>query len=101
MPKSLMIHPGDVRYGEELQAARLCTRDDLYLAQNEIDSAILRAYVRAIDLDISPRADLYAPGCLLERTMFSNGHLESLAPERTSELLLPYEANPRINREGI
>jgi 2-oxoisovalerate dehydrogenase E1 component len=85
-------------YGEALQSARLCTRDDLYRAQSEIDSTILRAFLRAIDPDVSPRANLYAPKCLLERIMFSNGHVDSLAPERAPETLLPYEANPRMKR---
>ncbi len=85
-------------YGEEMIANGLCTAEDLAGAQAEIDSAVLRAFVRAIDPDLSPRADLYAIGCLLDRTMFSNGRIELLDTERTPEVLLPRAQNPRVQR---
>ena len=68
----------------------------------------MRAYKRAIDLDLSPRADLYSVGSLLERAMFSNG--SALTPptplsqkqERGEfgqpEVLIPKEENPRVKQ---
>ena len=85
-------------YGDELLRAELCTRDDFDRTFTKIDEAILRAYTRAIDLNISPRADLYAVGSLLERTMFSNERIESLDTSREPELLVTGEENPRIKQ---
>jgi 2-oxoisovalerate dehydrogenase E1 component len=96
-------------YGEELIETGLCTRDALERMQEQIDAAILRAYRKAIDLDLSPRADLYGflqPGMppeaalatLLDRTMFSNQRIESLDTRRKPEVLLPREENPRIKQ---
>jgi 2-oxoisovalerate dehydrogenase E1 component len=34
----------------------------------------------------------------LERTMYSNGRVESFDPERTPETLIPYDENPRIKQ---
>ncbi len=89
-------------YGEELLEAGLCTRDDLDQTHARVDAAILRAYRKAIDLDVSPRADLYAPGNLLERTMFSNERVEGFdqAPpgRREPETLQPLAENPRVKQ---
>src|SRR5581483_7106487 len=85
-------------YGEELHKANLCTRDDLDRTHAEINARILRAYKKAIDLELSPRADLYAVGSLLERTMYSNGKVESLDTSRQPEVLLPREVNPRVKQ---
>lgn len=64
----------------------------------DVNARILRAYRKAIDLELSPRADLYSPGNLLERTTFSNQRVVSMAPERTPEVLLPKEENPRVKQ---
>lgn len=84
-----------VTYAEEIVKAGLCTPGDLEQTQATIDAAILRAYKKAIDLDLSPRANLYVPGNLLERTMFSNENAPSLEPDRQSEVLLPKGEDPR------
>ena len=85
-------------YGEELLQNGLATREGLEGTHAKIDAAILRAYKKAIDLTVSPRADLYAPGGLLEMTMFSNKKVESYDAGRTSETLIAKEDNPRIKR---
>jgi len=76
--------------------AGLCTQADLDATQQEIDSRILSAYRRAIDLELSPRADLYLVNCLLEKTMFSNERIESFDASRPPELLHPIAENPRV-----
>ncbi len=85
-------------YGSELVAAGICSTADLDASKAEIDARILTAYKRAIDLDLSPRADLFQVGCLLERTMFSNEQVESFDPARKAEMLHPVEENPRVKQ---
>jgi len=85
-------------YAENLVNAKLVSGEDLAATQAEIDGRILNAYRRAIDLDLSPRADLYSVGSLLEETMFSNGREETLEPGREAETLLPKEENPRVKQ---
>ncbi len=86
------------KYAADLQAAGVVTASELAAAQASIDAAILRAYKRAIDLDLSPRADVYSVGSLLEQTMLSNGRVESFDPDRTPEMLIPTEENPRVRQ---
>ena len=96
-----------VTYARDLIDAKLCTVTELEGVQSGIDGAVLRAFKRAIDLDISPRADVYSVGSLLESTMFSNETVESFDTEREPELLAPVEENARVvqlagrNRSGI
>ncbi len=85
-------------YGEELMQNGLASREDLDATHAKIDAAIFKAYKKAIDLEISPRADLYATGGLLETTMYSNGKAESLDMDRTPETLMPREENPRVKQ---
>lgn len=87
-----------ITYRRELLEAGITTENELEAMQQAIDAAILRAYVKAIDLELSPRANLFPPGCLLEKTMFSNQHLESLDNTRQPITLLPHHQNPRVQR---
>jgi len=96
-----------ITYGEELLANGLSTRADLDDVHAKIDASIFKAYQKAIDLTISPRAELYTTGGLLESTMYSNGKAESLDTSRTPETNIPKEDNPRVkqiaklNRSGV
>jgi 2-oxoisovalerate dehydrogenase E1 component len=96
-----------ITYGEELQQNGLVTREDLDGVLGKIDAAILKAFQKAIDLTISPRADLYSTGNLLETTMFSNQKVKSFDTERVPETLVPKEENQRVkqlaklNRSGL
>ncbi|CCW35105.1 pyruvate/2-oxoglutarate dehydrogenase complex, dehydrogenase component beta subunit [Chthonomonas calidirosea] len=87
-----------ITYRRELLEAGLITESELETMQQAVETAILRAYLKAIDLDISPRANLFQPGCLLEQTMFSNQHVESLDNTRKPVTLLPHQENPRVQR---
>lgn len=87
-----------VTYRQELVKNGVCTPDAIDATQADIDARVFRAYKKAADLEISPRADLYAVGGLLERTMFSNGKAESLDAERQPETLLAREDNPRVKQ---
>ncbi len=82
-------------YGEELMANGLTTQAELDAVNENIDARLVKAYAKAIDLDLSPRADLYAVGGLLEQTMYSNTTMETME-EREAETLLPRDDNPRV-----
>ncbi len=83
-------------YADTLRDAGIMNDAGLTGIQSRIDESILRVFKLAIDLETSPRADLYAVGSLLERTMFSNGKAESLDESRKPEVLIPIEENPRV-----
>ncbi len=85
-------------FGAELETNSVATSDQLTAITQEIDDAILRAYRRAIDLELSPRANLYVPGCLLEQTMYSNREELSLDVNAAPALSTAPENNPRVQR---
>ncbi len=99
-------------YRADLTTAGVLTSTDVEQTVAEIDERILCAFKKAIDLDRSPRADLYSVGSLLEKTMFSNGtmgdgrltidtssssivHRPSSTPPDT---LISKEDNPRVKQ---
>jgi 2-oxoisovalerate dehydrogenase E1 component len=56
-----------------------------------------KACKKAVDLSISPRADLMKDNNLLEQTMYSDQSVESMEPERKPDVLIPtIEENPRV-----
>ncbi len=84
-----------VTYKNELLQNKVATVAELEMIYEYVDAAVLRAYHKAIDPEGSPRADLFVVDNLLERTMFSNGHVLSCDPEREPDTLLPLDENPR------
>jgi 2-oxoisovalerate dehydrogenase E1 component len=82
-------------FAQNLIDADVCSQADIDEMQAKVDDIILRAYQKAIDLKISPRADLKHTGCLLEKVMYSDEKVESMAPEQEVETLLPYKEDPR------
>jgi 2-oxoisovalerate dehydrogenase E1 component len=87
-----------ITYGSELQKAGVATDDEMQATYATIDAALLRAFKKASDLELSPRADLYVVGNLLEKTMFSNEAVESFDTTREPDFTLPLAENPRIKR---
>lgn len=85
-------------FGGELVSNGLCEASDLDGIRVNVEERIEAVYRLAIDLNASPRADLYSVGGLLERTMFSNKRVESYAPDRTPETLMPIEENSRVKQ---
>jgi len=84
-------------FASDIVKAGVCAQADIDEMQAWVDEIILKAYKKAIDLDISPHADLKKSGCLLEQVMFSDTRVEKME-ERTSEVRLPIEENPRIKQ---
>ena len=65
--------------------------------QQGIDEVVLRSFQNAIDLNISPRADLSQPACLLDKVMFSNSQFTP-AIQAEPDVLIQREANPRVQQ---
>jgi len=85
-------------YAGDLRENGLLSQSDLDATTAKIDAAVLRAFEKAIDLNLSPRAELYTTGGLLEKTMYSNEVAPSLDSGRTPETLMALEDNPRVKR---
>ena len=85
-------------FAQELVDARICTRAEIDQIHTQAEAMILKAFKKAVDMKISPRSDLKARNCLLERTMFSNQKVESMEPGRQPEVLLAREDNPRVKQ---
>jgi len=82
-------------YAAGLVEAGLAGQGQIDQIAADVGEIVLRAYKRATDLEISPRADLMKAGCLLEQTTFSNRRVEACG-EGTPEVLIAKEANPRV-----
>ena len=87
-----------ITYASQIVGAGVTSDDDLGAVREQIDNIILRSYKLAIDLEISPRADVYSVGSLLEKTMYSNEKVETFEPGRAPELLTPLEENARVKQ---
>ncbi len=97
-------------YGAELVGAKAATEGDLEQIRQDVEERILRACARAVDVEISPRADLYSVNSLLEQTMFSNERREIPEPptgtqtgapwdgSASPEMIIPAQENPRVKQ---
>jgi 2-oxoisovalerate dehydrogenase E1 component len=85
-----------VTYAAELVKAGICGQNVIDQIKAGCESVILKAYKKAIDLTISPRAELKTRGSLLEKTMFSNQKVESMDTTRKPDVLMSKEENPRV-----
>lgn len=88
-----------VVFAQQLIEAKVCAQKDIDAIKQQAEALVFKAFVKAADLEISPRADLKAKNSLLERTMFSNQKIESLGePGRKPEVLIPKGDNPRLKQ---
>jgi len=85
-------------YGQELIEAGLADEAALAAIKADAEERVLRAYKLATDLQISPRTDLYAVNCLLDRTMLSHQTVEAMETGRVPETLIPMADNPRVKQ---
>lgn len=85
-------------FAQELIDAKIATRAELDQIHAQAEGMILKAFKKAVDMQISPRSDLKLKNCILERTMFSNQKVESLELGRKPEVLLTREENPRVKQ---
>lgn len=84
-----------VTFASHLLDAGVCSQQDLDEMQESVDKLIFKTYQKAVDLDISPRADQMNAQCLLEQVMFSDERIEKME-DRPAEALIPLEENPRF-----
>ncbi|HUS47327.1 MAG TPA: thiamine pyrophosphate-dependent enzyme [Phycisphaerae bacterium] len=85
-----------IHYAAELVKAKVCSQGDIDAITQLAEKLVFKAYQKAIDLKISPRADLKKSHCLLDETTFSNQKVESMDTARKCEVLMPKEENPRV-----
>jgi 2-oxoisovalerate dehydrogenase E1 component len=86
-----------VTFARDLVEAGIATREEVDAVAARAEQLVCRAYVKAVDLHVSPRADLKGVGSLLENVMFSNGRIEAMDP-RAPEVLGTKEQNPRVQQ---
>jgi len=84
-------------FAAKLIDAGVCNRADIDEMQASIDELLLRTYRKAVDLEISPRADQKSTACHLEEVMFSNSRVEKM-DDRPAETLLALAENPRVQQ---
>ncbi len=100
-------HDPLVCFGAELVKAKVASKGEIEDVTAKAEALILKAFKKAIDLEISPRAEVKAKGTLLDQTMFSNQKIESMDPGREPDSLLPQGEDPRSkmllkrNRSGV
>jgi 2-oxoisovalerate dehydrogenase E1 component len=85
-------------FAADLVGANVCTQMDIDQMRADAQALVFKAYVKAIDLKISPRADLVKAGSLLESAMFSNQKIESMETGRKPDVLMAKEENPRVKQ---
>ncbi len=83
-------------YSEKLIDAGVCSAEDVEAINEKARGLIFKAYKKAIDLEISPRPNLYSSNCLLDKVTFSDQKVDSMDPDRQCEVLAVGEDNPRL-----
>jgi 2-oxoisovalerate dehydrogenase E1 component len=86
-----------VVYRNDLVEAGIAAPDELCGIDQFVDALVLRAYRKAIDLELSPRADLKPAGNLLERAMLSGGRVERFGDAKP-DALMSIDENPRLQQ---
>ncbi len=87
-----------IAFADSLVQANVTKQDKLDAQKQHIEGLILKAYKKAVDLTISPRANQKNVGCLLEKVMFSNQKVENFDTTRQPEVLMPLAENPRVKQ---
>ncbi len=86
-------------FADELIKANVCGQDTIDRLKEYVEKLLYNSCRKAVDLDISPRADLKKKGCLLENIMFSNEQIKTMPSDKKApEVLLPKEDNPRVKQ---
>ena len=88
-------HDSTKNFAKELVKAEICDQAKIEDIAKYAEQLIFKACKKAVDKDISPRADLMNNGNLLETTLYSNEKVDSMDPGRTPDALIPMEDNPR------
>lgn len=87
-----------VAFRKELLDAKVATKKELDAIVAQTKTDILQAVNLAKDEEISPRMDIQNKPNMIADMMFSNKKVKSMAPERTPDVLMTKEENPRIQQ---
>ena len=87
-----------IAFADAILDAKAAKQADLDAQKMHIEGLILKAYKKAVDLTISPRAHYKNVGNLIEKVMFSNEKVESFDTTREPDVLMPLADNPRVKQ---
>ncbi|MBR0464188.1 MAG: dehydrogenase [Clostridia bacterium] len=85
-----------VEYRKQLIEAGVATDEECDAIVKSVKDAILRNFKLAIDDEVSPRMNLDKNPDELADMMFTNGHVESFAPDVKPDVNMPMEECPRV-----
>ncbi len=89
-------HDSTVNFAKELVDAKICDAGKIEEILKYSEQLMVKACRKAVDLKISPRAELMTKNNLLENTLYSNQKMDSMEPGRKPDVLMSLEENPRI-----
>lgn len=90
-------HDSIVAYRKQIVDAGIATQEQLDAILEDVKQRIDRIYRLAIDEEKSPRMDLVVNPDAIGNLMFSNQRVEKME-DRECEVLIPKEANPRLQQ---
>lgn len=85
-----------ITFRRDLVDANIAKDDDFEDILKDVKERMYRLFLVAADEVKSPYLDLNKDPYYVESLMFSNQAVESFDPSRKSDVLLPYEENPRV-----
>ncbi|MDI6452805.1 alpha-ketoacid dehydrogenase subunit alpha/beta [Peloplasma aerotolerans] len=85
-----------ITFRENLVKAKIANDDEFEAILNNVKERMYRLFLVASDVGKSPYLDLGQDPLYIESLMFSNQAVESFDTSRKSDVLLPYEENPRV-----
>ncbi len=85
-------------YGKQLLDGGIATQDELDAIRGGVKGTMFDIFRLAIDDELSPRMDLEKNPELLGEMIFSNGSVDSFAPERAPEVNHAMAENPRVKQ---
>ena len=89
-------HDSTVNFAKELVDAKICDAGKIEEILKYSEQLMVKACRKAVDLKISPRAELMTKNNLLENTLYSNQKMDSMEPGRKPDVLMTLAENPRI-----
>jgi 2-oxoisovalerate dehydrogenase E1 component len=89
-------HDSTVNFAKELVDAKICDASKIEEILKSSEQLMVKACRKAVDLKISPRAELMTKNNLLENTLYSNQKMDSMEPGRKPDVLMTLAENPRI-----
>jgi len=85
-----------ITFREDLVKTKIASDDEFETIMKNVKERMYRLFLVASDVEKSPYLDLGQDPLYIESLMFSNQAVESFDTSRKSDVLLPYEENPRV-----